>query len=268
MKLFRTLIFLLAVCGIITPCSAQELLSAKERNNVVKEITGNYKNWNAAAWQAGVKADVLPLTVTMKVYMKRGELTMISLRAPIMGEVVRIEVDKEKVLFINKMKKRYWEKPIAEIDSILPDAQQTLQSLLLGRVVIIGSGELSKKNVSMTDIYEMPDGGLLIVPNLPEELESGAYGYAVNNAGEITDIVLTGGGNEVTGKKIGNMSMAVDVEYGSRGDADAIVSLNYDKINLNATIDAGAIEWGAKPFARFNLTNSYKKSSLKDCIKF
>lgn len=267
MKLFRIFLMIIALhcaCGV---ANGQELLGDKERDNAVKEIISDYKNWNAAAWQAGVKTSILPITPTMKVYMKKGELTLISLRVPLLGEVGRIEIDNENVLVINKMKKRYWEKSIAEVDSIIPDAQQTLQALLLGRVAVFGYGELSKKNGSYTQIYSLGSEGWLILPELPDNMEGGAYGYAVNSDGEITDVILASTDDDST-SKLKDLSVSVNVTYGKNGDADASLSMKYGTTNIEATIDADTIEWGAKGFDRFQLTSAYKKSSFKECLKF
>lgn len=278
MKLFRILSLLL-IFAVSFPAFSQELLGNKDRDNAVKEIVSGYKNWNAAAWQAGVRTQMLPLTVTMKVYMKRGELTLISLRAPILGEVGRIEIDKEKVLLINKMKKRYWEKPMAQINALVPNATEALQSLMLGRVVVLGSGELSKKNGSLTEIFNVPDAGWLIVPQLPDGIEGGAYGYAVDYYGQLTDFVLTAGDDDsaadsasgtslASTSRLKNISAMADINYDRKGDADAVISLKYGNINLSATVDVDAIEWGAKGFDRLQLSSSYRKSSLKECLSF
>lgn len=282
MKLFRYLFLILILGALASPDAiAQEVLSRKDAEKVAQEICGGYKSWKTASWQGKVRTDMLPISPTMKVYMRKGELTLISLRVPLMGEVGRIEIDNDSVLVVNKMKRRYWSKPIAGVVD-MPGLADALQSMLLGRVALIGYGELSKKTARYAQFFELGEMGWLIVPEIPEGVEGGVYGYAVAPDGSLTNIVVTEGKPRSESADSGSksaadaeadaddrsFSLAVDITYGRKGDADANIALTSKKMNISATLDVDAIEWESKGFDRISLPRNYAKTGFKDCLKF
>ena len=265
----------------VMPAASQEPYGKKEAQNALAEISGQYDSWKSASWQGKVRTDMLPLSPTMKVYMECGKRTSISLRVPIMGEVARIEVDKDSVLLANKMKRVYWSAPMAEVSKILPDFLNESQELMLGRGVAIGKGLLSKKMAGDVDVYGIPGGGFLVVPELPEEMEGFNYGYAFDDYGRMIALSVSRGKTEAeeADKAAGDMaagagdslSFAADIDYDSEdaySGAKALLHIQMKGKNMTATLEVGKTECGGKGFDRFIPGRNYRRVGLRECLKF
>lgn len=284
---FRLLILLL-IALFTANVSAQTPLSEKEGRKRVKEIVGTYPQWTTAEWQGKVKSDMLPVALTAKVFLKRDQLILISLRAPLLGEVARVEVDPQSVLLINKMKRRYWKREISDIDTRMPGSFECLQSLLLGRAFIIGQGELSETSGQYAGYYTMDEDITFIAPMIPVEIENFNYGFAINGAGQMINIImqyaetefqnediissaqsgddynrLTSGSEE----KIKNYDFSAQITPANSGsNVQATMIAQQMKVNLN--IEGIKIVWGGNGFARLNLTSNYQSTTLSQCLRF
>ena len=258
---------LLLLTSLFTPLalSAQNEtpLDRKEARKVVGQLTADYKNWNKAAWSGKLRAAILPVSVTMKTYMERGKLTLISLRAPFVGEAARIEVDKDSAIIVNKLSKKYAVVKFDRFGALAPDIHSALQAFLLGRAVVMPEGELSKSNADLTDVFPLEQGGWMVVPKVPDGFNNGVYGYTFNTAAQLVTIAAAIGHYEPAMVSTPDGMRDEDVfetEYtaqamisygGSGGEARVAVDLGSKKIE--ATIEAGEIEWGAKGFERISL---------------
>ena len=251
---------------------AQDEITGKEKKEVVKEIVAGYKNWNKAGFQAKVKMDLLPVDLTMKVYMEKGKLTLISLRAPFIGEAARIEMDKDSVLLVNKLKKRYCSLPLDDVERAIPNVMDYVQSTLLGRIVIAGYGQLSTSNAKYMTLLSGSDSIYLAVPDMPEGV-NGTYGYQLDAEKLLTMIMMAWGspdtvvddnGNEVYAFKA---SLTIPIEY-RRNRIYAGVELQFRDRLYTAELEADPVEWGAKGFDRFTLGRGYSRGSVKEVMRF
>lgn len=244
---------------------------------VVEAVTADYKEWNKAGWTGKLSTDMLPVSATMKVYMERGKLTMISLRAPLFGEVARIEVDADSILMVNKMKKRYYSKSLKEYSAVAPDLNEDLQALLLGRMFVIGSGELNKECASQVVVFPDNDSGtFMIVPEVPDYLPDVLYGFGTNADAKMAAFVCAYGRADKTGNA--NDPLDPELQYepeiqaqaeityrGNRATAD--LQLLFKGRSFNATLTADGVECGAKGFDRINV-KGYTKTGLSQILKF
>lgn len=265
--------------------NGQTLLNEKESKKKVKEIIATYNEWKSAAWQGKVKSDMLPVSITAKVFLKNDELIMVSLRAPLIGEVARVEIDPQSVLVVNKMKRRYWKKDISDVDKMMPGSFECLQSLLLGRVFIIGEGELTVKNGTHAGYYSLGDDITLIAPMIPVAIEDFNYGFALNGADELINLMMQyteiDGSDEMSyestddnvtiealeeGKQI-KYDFTVEITPKGNG-ADAKAVLIAPGMNYSLTVDGGKIQWGAEGFARLTINNNYQSTTLRECLRF
>ncbi|MDE5551838.1 MAG: DUF4292 domain-containing protein, partial [Muribaculaceae bacterium] len=102
---FLLLPFVMWSAGAGNP--VDEELSKKEVKGLVENITADYKEWNKAALNCKLKADMLPIAVSMRITMERDKSLFVSLRVPLFGEVARVEMTPGNVLVINKKNKTY-----------------------------------------------------------------------------------------------------------------------------------------------------------------
>lgn len=159
---------------------AQEPLSQNERKTVVEAITEPWSDWQTLSISGKLKMAGLPLSPSVKIYMEKDSSVRISLRAPLMGEVGRAEINGDTLLIVNKMKKTFVKEPLDSVMSHYPIGLGDVQSLLLGRVVIAGGGTLTADRAEMVEMFAEADGEYSLIPGEMMELEEFNYGYLID----------------------------------------------------------------------------------------
>lgn len=138
-----------------------------------------YEKWEKASINGKLKMKGLPLSPSLRFYLQKDSLLDISVRAPLMGEVVRITFSTDSVIGVNKMNHTYTKQYIADFMRFYPGGISEIQSLLLGRVVFPQSGELSMDFAEKLNI-EPTEEGFSIVPDDTVKLSGIEYGYLVD----------------------------------------------------------------------------------------
>lgn len=255
-------------------------LTQKEGTKLAKEIASGYKPWNKAGLEGKISGSMLPVSANIKIYMERGELMLVSVRAPFVGEAFRIEADKERIMIINKMNKCYSELPIEGRTDLL----EQVQSLLLGRVVIFGRGELDAKNGKGLKFYALDsvdeispeadcaDPGWLIMPDSGSEEIN--YVYSVDSEYRITGVILNILRETIHSLNLNNYDAeALQLnEYETIAECDVVwkgdkttTSLIGHVYNQDVafTLNFDAPQYGTRGFERFTLTSKFKKVGIK-----
>lgn len=263
------------IMGGANDAVAQTPLKGKELRAAITDITAGYTPWRAAGWQAKVKSDMLPVSITMKVYMVKDSITLISLRAPLMGEVARVEIDNSSIVAVNKMKKKYAKINLSDYGKYPRLIHSDIQNILIGRVAIIGSGALSDKNASKADIFSVNGEGYVISSQLPAEFGGVGYGYAVDTAARIVSFMATKGKTTDAASPSGmdstieNISFEAAAEMSYRGDtADAVLNAIFKGHNVNLSLEGIRLEKGAAGFERLNLAKGYSPGTIKELLSF
>lgn len=268
------LIFLLCLLGV-SEAIAQDAIAGKERKEIVEEIAKDYKNWNRAAWTGRLTTDLLPVSATLKVYMEKGHLTLVSVRAPLVGEVARIEMDSDSLLVVNKMKKRYYSKPLRDLSQMVPDLTEDVQTLFLGRMFVIGSGQLGKRDAD--DVTIFPTGTencYMLLPTAPDYLPQVVYGFASDPEHRLATFVCAYGRADAPAD---DSVIDPDFQYEPKAQAQAEIAYRskgavaelqclFNSKQYNATLTVDDIEWGARGFDRINISG-YTKVEFKDVLK-
>ncbi len=157
-------------------------LSKGAARDAIAVINANYYSWDKLSIDGKVKSDMIPMGISpsIKIFMEKDKKVQISLRAPFVGEVGQVQITPDSLVVVNKFSKTY---AMADLKRELPDLPLTLgeiQAAILGRIIIPGKGELSKKNMGKADISLDCDGGWLVYPDaslLPVGVETGYITY-------------------------------------------------------------------------------------------
>lgn len=229
------------------------------KKEIVDSIAGRYYEWDRLSMSGKLSSPMLPISPSIKIYMEKGKLLIISAAAPIVGEVARIEIDNNEALIVNKWSDTYTTVSSDRIERICPGGLEAMQNLFLGRITILGSGELSAKNSDEIEIYSVDDLAWMILPNQDMENGSFVYVYFADAASCLLErfavISADGLGNvESTytwGKK--DMTMNWSAEIG-KGTLQATLKLNYP--------DASA-----KKISRIELGSKYRKVDPRGILK-
>lgn len=252
---------------------AQTPLEGKALTNAVQTITADYTPWESAGWSAKLQGEMLPVSVTMKTYMRRDSLTLISLRAPLLGEVARIEIDNSNLLIVNKYKKKYTTIDLTAYGDIPSKVHSSLQDILIGRVAVVGNGTLSASNCKEVDIIEIPQQGYVISCTGHETPVS--YGYGVNNKGQMLSLMAVRGKTYSSQTEDNMDSESVNIAFQLIADITyvndkpgATLTAIFKNKEYNVTLKNVDLEFGINGFSRLDNLKSYTQCDLKEALKF
>ena len=259
LKIFSAILLALsATFGAIAQDMAAPV-SKVEKDEIISSIINGYSNWGRVSLTGKLTSSMLPATATVKVYMEKDKLTLISVAAPLLGEVARIELDKDYLLVVNKWSKKYVTVATSDIERIYPGVQADLQNLLLGRITIMGKGSLTKRTGEDVDVYDIGQGDMMIVPSVKYQPEGASYAYVVSGPETLLSqfLMLTEDGeNEMT------------CYFDWKGNAMTMEFMGYtSSFGFEGKIAFGDPSWGAKPMDRFELTSKYSLSTLRGILQ-
>lgn len=281
MKLITMLLKWTGIVGVLMAINfpgslcAQRLLSDKCAEERIMDLTSGNRTWTTASWQGKLRADMLPVSISVKVFLRNGSEMLVSLRAPLFGEVARVEIDTVQALVVNKMKRRYWKRNIQSVSKSFPYILECMQSAMIGRPFVAGKGELTPANAEGLSVYEIDGDCTLMTAGGKGELENFSYGFALNDASQMLNLVMqyseSGGSSGINGaapcadKK--GMSLSAEMEYSGKS-VNANLDIDAMGINLRGVLEAGPIAWDEGGISRTDVSRGYKETTLKECLAF
>lgn len=250
--------------GALGGALSQSVILDSVRSAALATILPAYTDWQTAEISGKLRMNKLPISPTIKIYMKKGEEISISVRASLLGEVGRIEIAGDSVIAVNKMKRVYCAESISGIKYDYPDLIADIQSLLLARAVVLRAGELSPLNADFLDftpLSAISPSWLLSYPKGRTEDDEFGYEYRINAQGQTERLLV----DLSTGDH--DFSLALDYTYPSSG-FDMNISLSSDgSKKFNALVDFDNVKWEAKAPAPLNLGSRYTRLGIKQFIK-
>lgn len=256
-----------SVTPSVVPQAEQAIAEIKDpiRAAALNAILPAYTDWQTAELSGKLRLKKLPVSPTLRIYMKRAEDISISIRVALLGEVGRIDIDKDSITAINKMKHVYCKESIAGIKYDYPDIIADVQSLLLGRVVVIRSGELSIENSGYMDYKNIAAAGWnLIYPKGRTDSDEFSYQYRISPGGLTEQLAVM--------LSTADSDYALNLDYTNSDNArDLNISFTMDNVSkFNTEIDFDATKWGANPpspLSSLNLGNKYTRLDIKQFLK-
>lgn len=227
-----------------------------EKKEIVGKMASQYTHWTCVETSGKLKMSRLPVAATVKVWMLRGKSVKISLRAPFIGEVGRVEIARDSVLLVNKMKKCYCKESSANLLQIMPTAIDDIQNFLLGRMVIIGKGEFKEAMESEFDIYRRSENWM-VVPGTETMPEQFGYGYLVGDNGLPLALMLE------SQLADGGITLVFEREDGL--DIDFTLTLK-DK-EESGRLELNPYRNTNEAFASLKLTDKYRRVGLKQFLR-
>lgn len=253
----------LILCALLATVGAMaqdvEPIGKKERKKVVENIVEQYSDWTTVSISGKLHMDMLPLSPSVKIFMERDSLIRISLRAPLVGEVGRAEIDSDSILVVNKMKKTYVKESISKFLSFYPGTLSDIQDLLLGRIVLPTCGLLNKDHWKNVEIYPEDNGGYSLFPNEKYAFEEFDYGYLI-------DSELRTGALAVMPKPQSGIIVGVRYEYKNKGYS-LNVSYQSEKRTIAGTLDLDNPDWNAKGFDAIKINSNYRRMDFNQFMK-
>lgn len=241
--------------AIMDTIVAPDTLMPAER--VVEIMLPEYPEWERATINGKLKMKGLPLSPSIRIFMEKDSLVELSIKAPFMGEVGRVIITPDTLLGVNKMNKTYTKLAINEILRYYPGGIREIQSLLLGRVVMPGLGEINEEILGMVNFLET-DMGLAIIPAEGYGVEGFDYGY-------VTDEGLNPLALIVMPEFAENTSVSVAYDYEKDGVTETISYLQNDK-GMTFELQMKNPEWTGEAAKPINMDKKYVELPIRDFV--
>lgn len=230
----------------------------EEALEIVNKILNGYTEWQSASFTGKLRTSMLklPVSPTVKIYMEKGELLQLSVSAPFIGEVGRAEITPSEVLVVNKYKKTYVRESAEAAMSRDRGLLDEVQSLLLGRIVILGKGELNMGLLKDVLFERENNGEWIVVPNLEGEESALQYGYVVNSNGR-TQVLY--------GMMQGRTETATLTYDYAGGGMELGLDLQLPKKRIEGQLDFSSVKWGGNRMSSINL-DRYQKVTFSEFV--
>ncbi len=165
-------------------------IEGKLKADILKAMTADYKDWKTVELNGRITSIKFFIKPSVKLFMKRGESLMISVRVPLKGEVARLEADKDSVLVVNKLNNTYVRESLEQASKLADITLSDLQDVFIGRVFIAGKGTLTKKDGKRADLYADGDGFLVVPSGQPED-SMFRYGFNAYRDGRVSLLMVS-----------------------------------------------------------------------------
>lgn len=235
-------------------------LDMSKKQEVVDSVVARYTPWDEISMSGKLSSSLFPISPSVKIYMERGKLIVISVSAMLVGEVARFEIDSMEALAVNCYSNTYTIIPTSRLESICPGGLDVMQNLLLGRISILGEGELSRALASEVDLYSLGFDSILLVPH--QDIDNADYNYFYTVSPETYLMQLAG---VLLGD--GNREIEALYDWGKKNVT----------INMNASLDSYFIEASlkldypdnkTKKLDRIKLGSAYREVDIRNLLKF
>lgn len=234
-----------------------------------------YEDWEKVTIQGKLKMKGLPLSPGVKIFMEKDSSVYISLTAPFLGEVGRLEAVGDSLTVLNKMNQTYvgYKLPpeaslyMDKMGHVLGENQSQevstlvismLQDLLLGRFFLPGHDVTEEDLDELVEIV-VEDGRINVVPTAKAEIPGIDYGFIVDENFRPQMVV-------VLSHQPADMEVdAVYTYYGS-GNYDLMLAYVSGGFNMEATFEMKKPEWKGESPKRIDI-RKYKKLSPEEFIR-
>ena len=157
---------------------------------------------------------------------------------------------------MNKYKKTYVRESAEAAMSRDRGLLDQVQSLLLGRIVILGKGELSMGLLKDVLFERQNNGEWIVVPNREGEESGLQYGYVVNANGR-TQVLY--------GMMQGRTETATLTYDYSGGGMELGLDLQLPKKRIEGQLDFSSVKWGGNRMSPINL-DRYQKVTFSEFV--
>lgn len=242
-----------AVSQAMTPANPHDTQSTLEA------ICTLYAPWHEVSLQGKMSMKGLPLDPSAKIYMIRGRQILVSVRAPIIGEVARVEIADGEILLVNRMKKVYAHENLDRFLSAVDMSVEDLQDIFLGRVFVLGQGTLSQQNQGMMAVTRDPADGFVITPKRQPDIAS--YGFTLT-----PDYLL-----QVLFAESADGRYSASALYtwrGENGKKDVDLTVTAGDLQFKPEFSFQAPDFSPKPLERVRINSNWKKVSVRELMRF
>lgn len=231
-------------------------LSEKQSAKWLGALAKSYPAWEKMQISGSLSIRQLPLNPSVRIYMERGSLVILSLRVPLLGEVGRAEIAPDSTLVVNRRDKSFTKLSTARLLSRIGVDISDFQDLLLGRVFLAGGGSLSAGNADLFTVSEAAGGNYIVAPR--KQRDDAEYGFTIYPDGKMLMAVAF-----TTDE---TYLLQSQYSYLKNGGTSLDFQIAVDKKTYNATLSLDAPDYNPKPLERTAINRSWKRVELKKLV--
>ena len=218
------------------------------------------QEWKELSMKGKLSFDGLPLQPTVKLYMERGVSVIVSARAPIIGEVARIEMSKDSITFINKHSRKFMSINLQLYSQKYPGIMSDIQDVLLGQVAFPGYGRLNKELADNSYWIDAQDDAILLMPGNELQYAGLQYGFVLSPLNyALTNAVLEFAKQQ--------MILELSYIYGSQGWT-LVMELEKGNHPLGGELQLSYPDYSPTPLQFTKVGDKYRRTDLKGLLKF
>lgn len=237
------------------------MLVEKDITNVARIIVENYpQEWSELSMQGKLSFEGMPVRPTVKVYMKRGESIIMSARAPIFGEVARVEICNDSITVINKHTRKYWVQQLGPYIKSNPNVMSDIQDIFLGKIAFPGHGRLTQDLALKSKWLATPENEIFIFPSADMQFSGSEYGLVLD-AGDYSLLSF------VLLLLKSNVGLQFAYLYGEVGWTLSI-EIEANNNNLGGEIQLSYPDYNPTPLEFTNAGEKYSLTDIKGILKF
>ena len=237
------------------------LMTLEEIAVATDTIIANYDSeWKDLSMQGKLSFDGLPMSVSVKIYMRRGESVILSARAPILGEVARVEICQDSIVLINKHSRTYNVQPLTGLDVDRKTYLCDLQDILLGQVAFPGHGRITPEIASQSQWISLPGDDALIYPSSELQVYGTEYGFVMDSlCWQLRSFVLM----------LRQSGVVVETKYlyGEKGWTLGI-EISLPKKKLGGEAQLSYPDYNPTPLEFTALGSRYRKVDFRELMRF
>lgn len=241
--------------------NVSRLMTVEEVALAADSIIASYDtDWTDLSMQGKLSFDGLPMSVSVKVYMKRGESIILSARAPFLGEVARVEVSQDSITLINKHTRTY---NVQSLTGLQVDRQSylcDLQDVLLGQVAFPGNGRLTQGNAMLSQWLALPTAEALIYPGAELQTEGTEYGFVMDSEiWQLKSFVLM----------LRQTGVVIETKYDYFEKGWTLgLEISLPKKKMGGEVELSYPDYDGSPLEFTKIGGKYKKVDFKQLLKF
>lgn len=224
--------------------------------SIAKAVAQTYTPWTSVSLKGKARTEGIPVSLGVKLYMEYGKSVILSLSAPLLGEVGRIEISPDSLLMVNKRGKCYSQSEISTYMGRFGASITDVQDLFLGRVFLLGAGTLNKGNASLVDVSEGAGNTLIFTPRTQDPRAQ--YGFTLYEDGRMLLAAAS-----TTDEKYMATAQYDHVDKGT--DMELVLKLNSKKLTMYLSF--GQPDFSPTPISPISINGKWERLSPKALFK-
>lgn len=235
-------------------------LNAQSTPQAVTSAINSYNDWQEVELNGKLHLDNLFISPSIKVYMKHNTQIMISARVPFKGEVARVEIDTTGILIVNRLKKIYCREQAGDILRSVPASLSDIQTTLLGRIWILGSGQITSASAKNMNFSQEEDC-IVCVPTTQPFNGNAQYGFTLGYDTMLQALYAT--------TTYADLSILLEYDFKQNKKYDISAQWSDSKHTYSGVkISFDAPNWECTPMDPWLDNAKYKRVGISEIIKF